>query len=518
MAPVEAPQPLPAPESAPVLALPEQGKPDVAEKAVALFSGARNKLFQAGTGIKDYAKEGLSKHPELNFAIGKIADTANDKITRLGTNLTEVKIRYSGLFGGGEVSVVEPAPTEVVPTAVPAETGVDELLMAESTEAVAEPVAGEAADEPPTVEAVPEVEVVTSPASYPDTESLTEEPTAEAIDASVDKYIAWRRQHESDEGVLEPGRADVVAHSTSVDAGITVTKKGELKSVKSLICEEGSRIDQMQGGKLRYVVGATRNMINSDPQTAEFIMANRQELVKYFPNLSEDLAERITSAPDPKELAVALRDSFMSTETNGSRRNSFVMQGGEWSYMANLLPQDKRQIIADRSGAEPYVSTTLGHGLEKYTGDQRNPSNQAVIVLDVQRFAPEMRCSGGGTQNDGKPFSEEAWAREQQRIQEKPSKIFTSEYREDGAAEVSLLDGDPNGTTVDLSEGAVILLPASRQEDVRRQLQQRGKTDDNVVYFDDKKFRSVDEVLGWLVTTPEGKKIKESKMKPVAVS
>lgn len=356
-----------------------------------------------------------------------------------------------------------------------------------------------------------------SPAvEYPDHEVLPGPPTKEQISDSVDRYIGWRREHENNEGVREPGRANVLAHATSVDGATGILAEGQLRSILNLLCSDNPRIDLMQGGKAKYIAAATKTAL-TDPALQQTVVEGRMKLTEYMPWLNEQTRSGITKdLHDASTVAEVLKVAQQSIDIGYQAnfwprmsRTGVFERHPPWNLITNLLPKETRKEISRSANPEPYISTTLGHALEIYTPAAHDPSRQAAIVsLDAQNIPLQNIHMGGGTNNYHAVTGFE-WDFATKEAGGLPARIFTHEASYGGdATEINIEDGSPDGTAITIGPHVAVLLPASQEMSVRQMISSQPETAarlDRVVWFDDSKFRSVDEALGWMVTTPEGK-------------
>ena len=154
---------------------------------------------------------------------------------------------------------------------------------------------------------------------------------------------------------------------------------------------------------------------------------------------------------------------------------------------------------------------------KKYTPDEQDSSRQAaVITLNVENYLDEKGNPlpflhiGGGTAKIA-PIRDSVnyrrwWEKAISDLREKPANIYANEYGE--ALEVNILQTNPEGTVINLQDEAVMILPLSRKaETEQRFASSQSELLKKVFWFNDDKFRSIDEVIGWLVTTPEGRKL-----------
>lgn len=355
---------------------------------------------------------------------------------------------------------------------------------------------------------------------YPDKQELKEVPTDEQVAASVEKYTSWRKAHEDVEGVREPERAKILCHATSIEGAKNVLIDGELKSIKSLLCSDNPRADVMNGGKAKYISGETHMMVEKDPQLQQLVLERRQQLLDYCPWIEADkrkvFSERLAVVDNIDGLMVEVRGLIDDGLKKGFWPNHTSVLHPPWNYITNLLPKDVRRRIADQARVEDYISTTLGHALEGYTSGRGDPSRQAAVVtIDVADIPREQMRLGGGTDRFRK-IDDLEWDYIVKKTAELPSKIknFESTYGGD-ATEISILNDNPEGTSVRLENNAVVLMPNSKKDETIQQFSQvpdRKANLQQIIWFDDSKFRSIDEALGWLVTTPEGKALYKSKV------
>jgi len=369
-----------------------------------------------------------------------------------------------------------------------------------------------------TVEVKKEVRV--PPAAYPEADLGEQDLTEAQIAESVDNYLKWRREHENKEGVLEPGRAEVLAHATSPEGAMAMLKDGYFRSIFNLICTPGKRVDGMVGGKAKFVVGAVERLIKSDSELQKLILERREDLVENLSWIGDGNVEELKLAENIDELMsgvgilveYAVKRGALGVEWRGN-----IGRKKEWLCAIKLLPEEARRKIAEESDAEPYVCLALGHAIEAYTPDRLDPSKQAAILLNTKDYSDEQGnpgdslYTGGGTNDFVQMKQRPKWWNEAIRgIKEDPSKIFTTEYGS-GALEINVSQSDPDGTKIDLQKEGLIVMPLSSKTEA-----EQGLNPDQlkkIIWFDDKKFRSVDEALGWLVTTPEGKKLHKDLVK-----
>jgi len=358
---------------------------------------------------------------------------------------------------------------------------------------------------------------------YPDGSLLDVLPSPAKIAESVDRYIAWRREHEENEGVREPGRARVLGHATSVEGAKRIILDGQLRSIKNLLCSDTPRVDLMQGGKARYIARSTEELVKADSALQQTVLEQRIKVLEYAPWLDAEKGalmqelQIITTIPDFVNIINNIVDEGIRKGVwpNMSRTGVFERHP-PWNFITNILPKEARQKIASMADPEGYISTTLGHALENYTPNWRNASSQAAVVtLDVGQIPRENIHMGGGTNNYHQATDHE-WEMTVKRTAGLAAKIFTREASYGGdATEINIEDSNPEGTTIALRSNAVILLPASQERSIRQSLPIGEDTIhrlDRVIWFDDTKFRSVDEALGWLITTPEGKALYQNQM------
>ena len=208
---------------------------------------------------------------------------------------------------------------------------------------------------------------------YPEVDLETQDLTDLQIEEGVDKYLEWRRKHEDKEGILEPGRAEVLVHTTSPEAVIAILEDGHLRSIFNLLCKSETRVDMMQGGKAKWIAGATEEVVEADEELQQLVMNERGRLLEHMPWIPESemnfYLERLDLAENIKEIAGELWQLIEEGRKRGYFGNvtktGLALRKREWLHIANLLPKDARQIIAEKSDAERYISTTLGHALEK---------------------------------------------------------------------------------------------------------------------------------------------------------
>lgn len=366
---------------------------------------------------------------------------------------------------------------------------------------------------------------------YPDDRVLDVAPSSTEIAESVDRYVTWRCDHEKVEGVKEPGRANILGHATSVEGARSIILEGSLRSIKNLLCSDNPRVDLMQGGKARYIAGTTRELVETDPVLQQAVLEERMKVLEYTPWLDAETKSTImqqlqttTTIPDLMNIVNNIVDAGIRQGVwpNMSRPGVFERHP-PWNFITNLLPKDARQKIASAAHPEGYVSTTLGHALEIYTPDKTQTSRQAAVVtLDVGQIPRQDIHMGGGT-NDYRQATDFEWEMTVKRTAGLPAKIFTHEVSYGGdAMEINIEDSNPEGTAIPLPN-VVILLPSSQEQAIRQTLPpgEDGITRlDRVIWFDDAKFRSVDEALGWLVTTPEGKALYQNRIssEPIQIS
>lgn len=346
------------------------------------------------------------------------------------------------------------------------------------------------------------------PVSYPDTEVSAETLTDEDISKSIDRYIAWRKEHENEEGVLEPGRAKVLVHSTSPQAAILIMNDGYLRSIYNILTsKDDPRADLMGGGKAQYVAERIKESINNNLELQALVLGNREKILEYFPWLSgEDLNEVQRELRDDVKTVDDLAKFCDNLHVYGWEEGNIIKNWRDtnryspWLYLTNLLPVNTRRNIAEQSYAEKYISTTLGHSVIGYS-DASRIRNQAAILTDVASFPFSERYRHGG-RSDFEPFNEKTWEMVVDNVTKNKSELWASEYR--AATEVNILQKDnPQGTAIDIRENTVVLLPASR----RGELESTTEDSHNIIWFDDSKFRSVNEAIGWLTTTSEGRSL-----------
>jgi len=360
------------------------------------------------------------------------------------------------------------------------------------------------------------------PISFPRTELLGEELTDGVISRSVDEYISWRRKNEYQEGVLEPGRADVLVHATSSDNALRILGTGELRSVyRNVIGGEEVRFDLMGGGKKRHFAGAAERLIRNDPSLVDLVMRpeNRDRIFDYHDWIDdsnrEDFRDDLYEPQDIDDYANVVRGFVEVGIENGAYRKEQKDWRGlsPWLYIANTLPKELQARIAEEAGAEKYVSFALGHAIEDYTGAVKAPDKQSAVIvesiseqgaltLDVDNYPLKDLYTGGG-RGPLNHLRESELEERRDRLRNQKSELNTTEYS--GALEVSVFDDEDKGTAIDLrSKGAVMLLPESARNKVS---DMDSENAGRVIFFDDTKFRNINEAFGWVMTTPEGRKL-----------
>lgn len=352
-------------------------------------------------------------------------------------------------------------------------------------------------------------------------ETSSGELTPELIEKSIDDYLSLRRKS-VEVGLLEPQRVRIFVHATSVEAVALSVADGNLRSVYNLICTPGSRVDLMQGGKAKYIAGEVREAVLLNPESQKTLLEHRKELLKFLPWLKEEegwleeIGESLDACENVEEIMEQIRQCLNTGVNEGILPNQVRNYDHQWLYALNVIPVEvmsveERRRIAEKSDAEKFVATTLGHGLEKYTPDRSNPSKQAAICIDVDTyldssgFPSNSLYHSGGTTDFG-PLTEKLgwWTEAVENIENQPSQIGLNEYADGGALEVDILHSGDTGTTIAMNKKAIALIPLSRKEDLADIC---GKKLNTIFWFDDTKFNSVDEAIGWLVSTKEGQKL-----------
>lgn len=305
------------------------------------------------------------------------------------------------------------------------------------------------------------VEIPVEPKVEPKIETKVEQKIEEVVDLSPEnitksqqEYIVWRRSQSEGftpedptyNGAVEPGRATVWGHATSLEGAIRTLVSGKVKSAKAILLED----------------------------------------------------ETLAHAP---------------TNRAGSFQSKEIQQGLTLSQLTSL--QEKQAL----NSAVSYVSGTLGKLLENYTSNKEDPSLQVGIVFPLEVLNSQglkMREAFGQIPGQNKEIPPERLEMAQQKLELLSNKLFSSEYL--GTRELNVMDFDKDGKIVPTTisaEGGVMLVQEGNIEslkvEITKRMQEHGKTPadiekslDQVVGFSTE-FKSVDEALGWITNTPEGK-------------